>query len=158
MILLNYKGILFDDWSEEEIEGKTNIWAEMCEEHALKYKKRLKQELDDGGVAQGCCSVYECDANGHDLEKSHYYVDLNCKHVRFVVDFKCQREYVDYLKQNFAKEDFMRTHSRQTLAKILRNLYPHTTSTRPEAAFTSMCKERQCKHIEFWLKLHQITY
>lgn len=93
MKLLSYKGILFDDWCDETEDGERRIWAEMCKEHAEKYKELLQIELDDGGTAQGCCSIYECEANGHDSEKSHYYVDFNVLLVKFVEkeEFACTK-------------------------------------------------------------------
>jgi len=79
--LLKYKGIIFDDWAENE-DG--SIWAEMCAECAEQYKNILTNELDDGGTARGSCSVYGCNHTGEDNETAHYYVDFNMEYVEFI--------------------------------------------------------------------------
>lgn len=57
----------------------------------------------------------------------------------------------DYLRENFYSTDFINLHTRPQLVEILKLLYPKTNFKR------GMCKERQCKHIEFWLKLHNVN-
>lgn len=81
MELLCYKGIVFDDY--EQNDDKT-FWAEICEECANKYFDKIKNDIDDGGTAQGCCSVCGCENNGEDLETKHYYIDFTPKYVEFV--------------------------------------------------------------------------
>ena len=51
--VLEYKGILFDNWTVDE-ENK-GIWAEMCQGCADKYKDLLADELSDGGM--GACGL-----------------------------------------------------------------------------------------------------
>ena len=77
--LLSYKGILFDDYAENE-DG--TFWAEMCHEHASKFADKIANELDDGGTARGICSVCGC-CNSGDDEVLHYYIDFDPKHVEF---------------------------------------------------------------------------
>ena len=64
------------------------------------------------------------------------------------MEFKTKRELIEYLKNNLYTTNFINTHTRPQLIEILKSLYLKTNFTR------SMCKERQIKHIEFWLKLH----
>lgn len=70
------------------------------------------------------------------------------------MDFKTRYELIDYLKENICNADFINKHTRPQFAKMLRLLCVHETEQRPNKAFTSMCKKRQIKHIEFWLMLH----
>ena len=72
-VALEYKGILFDCWTvDEEYE---NVWAEMCEGCAEKYKGLLADELSEGGM--GSCGVKGCDVVGMDSDyERHYYVDF----------------------------------------------------------------------------------
>lgn len=65
---------------------------------------------------------------------------------------------VDYLKNNFYTTDFINNHTRKQIAEMLRILYPYNEKQlcTPKLAFSNMCKKRQCNHIEFWLKLHNI--
>lgn len=72
-VALEYKGIVFDEWTVDEETG--GIWGEMCECCADKYKDVFVNELSDGGV--GACSVYGCDVVGADhMEERNYYVDF----------------------------------------------------------------------------------
>lgn len=67
-----------------------------------------------------------------------------------IVEFKTFNEMIEYLQDNFYSKDFINSHTRPDLIKILKKLFPNTNFTR------SMCKKRQLEHIEFWLKLHNI--
>lgn len=70
---IEYKGIIFDDWTIDEEYG--NIYGEMCQCCADKYKDLLKDELSAGGM--GACSVKGCSVVGADTDYDrHYYVDF----------------------------------------------------------------------------------
>lgn len=73
-MLLSYKGIVFDDWTEGEF---GEIWAEMCADCAAKYGDTIAGEIDDGGTACGCCSVKGCHNTGDNPHKMHYYIDFD---------------------------------------------------------------------------------
>jgi len=76
---IEYKGILFDEWTIDEETG--GIYGEMCECCAEKYKDILSEELSDGGM--GACSVKGCDVVGMDADtNSHYYVDFKPELIR----------------------------------------------------------------------------
>lgn len=71
-VAIEYKGIVFDEWTADE----NGIWGEMCQCCAEKYKELLGDELDDGG-GMGACSVKGCDVVGADTDyEKHYYVDF----------------------------------------------------------------------------------
>ena len=78
-VALEYKGILFDDWTvDEETKG---VWAEMCQCCADKYKVLLSDELSDGGM--GACGIKGCDVVGMDSDyERHYYVDFKLEHIQ----------------------------------------------------------------------------
>ena len=80
MKLLIYKGIVFDDWAEDEDGG---FWAEICQECVEKHYEVIKNEIDEGGTARGCCSVKGCYNSGEDEFKMHYYIDFEPKYVSF---------------------------------------------------------------------------
>lgn len=76
---IEYKGIIFDEWTIDEETG--GIYGEMCECCAEKYKDILSEELSDGGM--GACSVKGCDVVGMDADtNSHYYVDFKPELIR----------------------------------------------------------------------------
>ena len=80
-ILLEYKGLSFDEWTIDPDTG--GIWGEMCECCAEKYKHILKDELSGGGM--GACSVKGCSNVGADIDtENHYYVDFKPELVKFV--------------------------------------------------------------------------
>lgn len=62
---------------------------------------------------------------------------------------------VENLKENFYNTDFINEHTRPELAHILQLLYPHMTKQN-QRSFTTMCKDRACKHIEAWLMIHSV--
>ena len=64
------------------------------------------------------------------------------------MEFKTERQLIDYLKANLYKDNFLETHTRPQLVIMLKMLYPNTNFKR------GMCKERQWKHLDFWLRLH----
>ena len=74
------------------------------------------------------------------------------------MNWETHNQVVDYLRDNFYTTNFINNHTRKQIAEMLRILKPYQGKQYlcPERAFTSMCKKRQCKHIEFWLKLHNI--
>lgn len=89
-VLLEYKGILFDEWTVGKTDGKESVWAEMCECCAGKYKDLLDEELDDG--AMGACSVKCCENVGTDMDREHhYYVDFKPELVRFIKEETAQK-------------------------------------------------------------------
>lgn len=70
---IEYKGIIFDDWT---VDDDNNVWAEMCEGCAEKHKELISAELDDGG-AIGICSVRGCEVSGLESDNArHYYIDF----------------------------------------------------------------------------------
>lgn len=67
------KTILFDYFVEEydeEFKKDRPYWAEMCPHCYRKYHKALEGHFDDGGSAQGTCSVKGCN------KYAEYYVDF----------------------------------------------------------------------------------
>lgn len=79
MKVINYKGIIFDDYEEDEY----GIWAEMCHECAEEHHNLVSKELDDGGTARGVCSVKGCFNSGESDEKMHYYIDFDPELVKY---------------------------------------------------------------------------
>ena len=77
---LVYKGIVFDDYTQNE-DG--TYWAEVCEECAKKFHSLLDVELDEGGTACGCCSVNGCTNSGESDSVLHYYIDFKNEEVTF---------------------------------------------------------------------------
>ena len=69
------------------------------------------------------------------------------------LNFKTHNKCIDYLIENFYKENFIDNHTRKELAYILRIIETHALKQSPYA-FKSMCKSRMCKHIDFYLKVH----
>lgn len=65
---LKYKRIVFDDWGKDI---DNHYWAEMCQNCAEKYKDIISNELDDGNIALGICSVLGCS------NPSKYYFDCD---------------------------------------------------------------------------------
>lgn len=80
MKLLNYKGLIFDDFEQNE-DG--SYWAEICEECVEKHWEKIKDDIDDGGTALGCCSLKGCENMGEDEMTSHYYIDFKTEYVSF---------------------------------------------------------------------------
>ena len=84
MKILKYKGIVFDDWAEDQEEGKiVGYWAEICQECVEKYKDLISDDIDDGGTARGCCSIKGCSNTGEDEDRMHYYIDFKIEFVTF---------------------------------------------------------------------------
>ena len=74
------------------------------------------------------------------------------------MNWETHNQVVDYLKDNFYTTDFINNHTRKQIAEMLRILKPYEGKQLYvlEFAFSHMCKKRQCKHIDFWLRLHNI--
>lgn len=74
------------------------------------------------------------------------------------MNWKTHNKVVDYLRDNFYTTDFINNHTRKQLAEMLRIINPSEGKDLyvPEMAFTNVCKKRACKHIEFYLNLHNI--
>lgn len=70
---INYKGIIFDDYSRD---NDGHYWAEICQECFEKYRGILTSELDDGNIACGICSIQGCSNSGALDNVSQYYVDF----------------------------------------------------------------------------------
>lgn len=69
---IEYKGIIFDDWSADS----DGVWANVCQCCAEKYGDLISGELDDSAI--GICSVDGCDVSGLESENEHhYYIDMN---------------------------------------------------------------------------------
>ena len=67
--------------------------------------------------------------------------------------FETHNKCVDYLIENFYKDGFIDNHTRKELAYILTIIESHALK-QSSYAFRSMCKNRMCKHIDFYLKVH----
>lgn len=79
MRILRYKGIAFDEWTKDEF----GVWAEICQECAEKHWDSIKDVIDEGTSAIGCCSVAGCSNKGNDDEKKHFYIDFDTKFVSY---------------------------------------------------------------------------
>lgn len=73
MKTIKYKGIVFDDYTQND-DG--TYWAEMCCKCAEKYYALINNDIDDGTSAIGCCSVKGCSNNGMDYTH-HFYIDFD---------------------------------------------------------------------------------
>jgi hypothetical protein len=76
--ILIYKGIEFDEFTRDEY----GLWGEICQ-HCLDKNPQLKEDIDDGMTAMGCCSVRGCKNTGEDQEENHYYIDFKKEEVTF---------------------------------------------------------------------------
>lgn len=74
-VAIEYKGVLFDEWTVDATGNMKGIWGEMCQCCAEQHKEVLSEELREGGV--GACSVNGCNIVGDlcDTEE-HYYIDF----------------------------------------------------------------------------------
>lgn len=81
MKLLKYKGIIFDEFVENE-DG--HYWAEICVECVEKYYDLIIDDIDDGGTARGVCSVKGCWNSGDSCEVMHYYIDFKPEYIEWV--------------------------------------------------------------------------
>lgn len=76
------KQIVFDDFCDDyanDEEFPPFIWVEMCPHCHRKYRGILGGRCDDGGSAQGTCSVKGCD------NTANYYVDFNPNEVKIIM-------------------------------------------------------------------------
>lgn len=80
MKFLKYKGIVFADWEQM---SKGAYWAKICQECAEKYSDLVRDVIDDGETARGCCFVDGCFNDCENNEKKHYYIDFNTEFVTF---------------------------------------------------------------------------
>ena len=62
----------------------------------------------------------------------------------------------NYLRENFYKKDFVEMFTRKQLAIMLKMLYPYADKQN-KLAFTNMFKKRMVKHIEFYIRLHNLN-
>lgn len=74
MKYLNFKGLIFDDFTEDE-----NIWVTVCPSCAKRHSVKLGNRVDEFG--SGCCSVCGCD----DMD-GEFYVDFDPHEVE-ILDF-----------------------------------------------------------------------
>lgn len=70
------KEIVFNDYVDNTKEYGC-YWVEMCPHCHNKYKNILGNRPDDGGTAQGICSVEGC------MSRADYYVDFAANEVKF---------------------------------------------------------------------------
>ena len=70
------KQIVFDDFVNNTAEYGS-YYVEMCPNCYNKYRNVLGNRVDDGGSAQGICSVKGCD------NEADYYVDFEKNEVEF---------------------------------------------------------------------------
>ena len=80
MAILKYKGVEFEACTKD---NDGHYWGEICEECAEKQRDIFDEELDDGGTAQGWCSVRGCSNHGYNAKK-HYYIDFKDELISFV--------------------------------------------------------------------------
>ena len=66
------------------------------------------------------------------------------------MEFKTKNQLIEYLKTNLYREDFLDNHTRPQLLEMLKVLYPNSNFK------CGMCKTRQWKHLDFWLKQHKM--
>lgn len=71
------KQIVFDNYVDNT-EEYNSYWVEMCPHCHNKYRGILGSRADDGGSAQGICSVKDCE------NTADYYVDFDENEVSFV--------------------------------------------------------------------------
>lgn len=80
MKVLVYKGIVFDEYTQNE-DG--TYWAEICQKCVEKHWDLVSDVIDDGVTARGCCSIKGCFNDGDAEEKMHYYIDFKPEFVSF---------------------------------------------------------------------------
>lgn len=77
-VAIEYKGIVFDEWTADDDGG---VWGEICQCCAEKYKDVLSDALSEGGI--GACSVKDCDVVGDLIDtNTHYYIDFKPELIR----------------------------------------------------------------------------
>lgn len=70
--------IIFDDYERGgDNPDNKGVWVEMCPRCREKYASIIGFRADDGGSAQGFCSVHGC------RKEAHYYVDFSIDEVAF---------------------------------------------------------------------------
>lgn len=94
-VAIEYKGILFDDFTVDENGG---VWAEICQCCSEKYGDLISGELDDGAI--GMCSVAGCDVSGQESDGPHYYIDFKPELIR-----PLSREQYEELRKGGSLED-----------------------------------------------------
>lgn len=73
------------------------------------------------------------------------------------VTFDTVGQLENYLREFFYVLDFCNSFTRPQLSYMLKMLYPHTVNENStNKAFSNMCKKRMVKHIEFYIKLHDL--
>lgn len=78
--ILKYKGITFDDFTEDEY----GIWSQMCKKCQAKYADRISDDYEiqqEGGGVCGVCGCHESDLET-DIEVN--YIDFDINGVEFV--------------------------------------------------------------------------
>ena len=78
MVYISKRGqkIAFDDFTDNREEFHS-FWVEMCPHCYNRYKDILENRADEGGTAQGICSVKGCN------NEADYYVDFSEGEVTF---------------------------------------------------------------------------
>lgn len=106
-------------------------------------------------VFDRCTNSYHCGEKvSSNMICSAYTYEGNLSEIRF--DTLGQLE--NYLRENFYRKDFVTVFTRKQLSMMLKMLYPYADRQNLTGrAFTSMCKKRMVKHIEFYVKLHDLT-
>lgn len=76
------KTILFDDFCDSyaQEEDAPVVWVEMCPHCHNKYRRILGNRCDDGGTAQGICSVKGCN------NEANYYADFKPTEVKIIME------------------------------------------------------------------------
>lgn len=74
------------------------------------------------------------------------------------VTFDTVGQLENYLREFFYVMDFQTEFTRPQLRCMLMLLFPHTVKeNNANRAFSNMCKKRMVKHIEFYIKLHNLN-
>lgn len=75
------KQIVFDDFCDDYEDDEENpfVWVEMCPHCHRKYRGILGNRCDDGGSAQGTCSVKGC------YNTANYYVDFKPNELKTIM-------------------------------------------------------------------------
>lgn len=112
----------------------------------------VKSQSDD---TQLCACIYSYERESIGCMPLDYFEPLDKDNdTRIRLYFKRHSECVDYLLKYFYLRNFKHSHTRRELAYILRIIESHALNQSPYA-FRSMCKERMCNHIEFYLNVHE---
>lgn len=81
-MILNYKGIKFDNFEVDKSAEQPHYWGDICEHCRAKYFPDKSAELafgvlDSGGSPTACCGVKGCNHHGGDEQNTEmFYIDF----------------------------------------------------------------------------------